>query len=318
MSARSVIILLRFPFAIFLAPVALFGLVAVMPLDPLRVFLILVSIHFFLYPASNGLNSYYDRDLGPIGGVLKPPMPTKGLLRASLLLDVGAILIGLMVSHWYALGLFLYGMFSKAYSWDRLRLKARPILSLVMIAIGQGAVIFLLCAWFGSAVPYLPAVLGQHGTTPYMMIGAAVGNFVGPLGIIFSPRLLMGALLAACFLCGIYPLTQVYQHEEDEARGDLTFSRMVGIRGTFRSSALFFGVTGLGMAGYFLIYDSWLSVVLFAVCLLPGMVIFLLWWRAVRKDPTHANFSWMMRMNLSTSCGMNLFLVLELIGLPHF
>ena len=317
MSARSVLVLLRFPFALFLAPIALFGLVAVMPLDPVRVFLILVSIHVFLYPASNGINSYYDRDLGPIGGVLNPPMPTKGLLRASLLMDAGALLVGLLVSPWYALGLFLYGLSSKAYSWDRLRLKSRPIISLLMISLGQGAVIFLLSAWFASAVPYLPSVLGQFANEPYILKGAAVGNFLGPIGVIFSPRLIFGAVLSACFLCGIYPLTQVYQHDEDEARGDLTFSRLVGIRGTFRSSALFFALTGLGMTGFFLLYDTWLSVVVFAVCMLPGMVIFLFWWRAVVKNPEHASFSWMMRMNLSTSGGMNLFLMLELIGLPH-
>ena len=107
MSTRSVITLLRLPFGLFLSPVALFALVTVGPLDPLRVLLILVSIHFLLYPASNGFNSYYDHDRGPIGGLARPPQPTIGLLRASLILDGLAVLVGLLVSPWYALGLFV-------------------------------------------------------------------------------------------------------------------------------------------------------------------------------------------------------------------
>lgn len=318
MSARSVATLLRFPFGLFLAPISLFGLASVMPLDPLRVFLILVSILGFLYPASNGFNSYFDHDIGPIGGLRHPPVPTKGLLRASLLLDAGALAVGCVVGPWYALGLFLYGLCSKAYSWDRLRLKRRPLVSLAMIALGQGGVVYLLCAWFGSATPYLPALVGQHAGSPLVFTGAAVGTILGPIGILFQPRLVLGALSATLFLCAIYPLTQVYQHDEDEARGDHTYSRLVGVRGTFVSSALFMAATAVGMVCFFLLYGGPVSVAALAVCAAPGLAVFLLWWRAVRRDPAQASFSWMMRMNLSISGGMNLFFILELIGLPHF
>ncbi len=317
MSVRSVITLLRFPFGLFLSPIALFALIAVEPLDPLRCFLILLTIHLFLYPASNGFNSYYDHDRGPIGGLARPPRPTLGLLRASLILDLVALLLGLLVSVWYSLGLLVYGMASKLYSWDRTRLKARPIGSLLMITLGQGALTYFLVAWWSGSVPVLPANVGQFANESLWIKGRAVADFLGPVGVMFGFKFMFGALLAAVFLAGVYPLTQVYQHEEDARRGDLTYSRLVGIKGTFISSALFFGLAAGGFAGFFIMFDTWFAAVLFAVCLFPAAIVFLLWWKAASRDPAKASYTWMMRLNVAAVLGMDVFLLLALVGIPH-
>jgi 1,4-dihydroxy-2-naphthoate octaprenyltransferase len=317
MSARSVITLLRFPYGLFLSPVALFALVAVVPLDPLRSLLVLVAVHLFLYPASNGFNSFFDHDRGPIGGLARPPRPTIGLLRASLLLDLGALVIGFVVSPWLAGGLLFYGLASKAYSWDRIRLKARPIASLLLIVLGQGAFTYLLVAWWAGSVPVLPAGVGLHSGDSLWLKGRAVADFLGPVGVLFGNKLLFGAVVTTLFLAGIYPLSQVYQHEEDARRGDLTYSRLVGLRGTFVSSALFLGLAAAGFAAFFWYFDSWFSMVVFLACVAPALLVFLLWLRAVRRDPSKASYTWMMRFNVAVVLGLDIFLVLALVGLPH-
>jgi 1,4-dihydroxy-2-naphthoate octaprenyltransferase len=317
MSARSVFTLLRLPYGLILSPVALFALVAVAPLDPLRSLLVLVAIHLFLYPASNGFNSFYDHDRGPIGGLARPPRPTIGLLRASLLLDLGALAIGYLVSPWLALGLLAYGLASKAYSWDRTRLKARPITSLLLVVLGQGALTYLLVAWWAGSVPVLPANLGLHSGDSLWLKGRAVADFLGPVGVLFGNKLLFGAGVSTLFLAGLYPLSQVYQHEEDARRGDLTYSRMVGLRGTFVSSALFLGLAAAGCAAFFWLFYSWFSMVVFLVCALPALLVFVLWVRAVGRDPAKASHTWMMRFNVAVVLGLDIFLVLALVGLPH-
>ncbi len=103
-----------------------------------------------------------------------------------------------------------------AYSHPAIRLKARPLVSLATVAVGQG-VLASLGGW-ASAQPDLSTV------DPF-----------GWLGI-------LGATLATL---GFYPITQTYQIEEDLNRGDLTFAAWAG-----RSRALAFsiGVQAIGGA----------------------------------------------------------------------
>lgn len=64
---------LRIPFSFFLMPVFLFA-VSISPEPALwRTVLVFFITHFLLYPASNGFNSYYDKDENSIGALEKPP-----------------------------------------------------------------------------------------------------------------------------------------------------------------------------------------------------------------------------------------------------
>jgi len=69
----------------------------------------------------------------------------------------------------------------------------------------------------------------------------------GGLGVLGRAPVLWAAGLITAFLLGVYPLTQIYQHEEDARRGDLTISRLVGIRGTFVLAAACLGLASLGV-----------------------------------------------------------------------
>ena len=78
---KSTIQLLRLPFSFFLMPVFWFALGQVVDKDWWRALLIFVILHLLVYPASNGYNSYMDRDTTSIGGLQHPMQPTQQLFR---------------------------------------------------------------------------------------------------------------------------------------------------------------------------------------------------------------------------------------------
>lgn len=295
MTPGDILVHLRLPFSFFLLPVWLLGvLVAGQGLDTTAV-LSGIALHLFLYPASNAFNSYWDRDEGPIGGILNPPKVDRKLLIASIAWELpGLVLLFLAGLAPGLLGL-VYSLCSKAYSWDGLRWKRFPRFSLLGIAIVQGSLVVLLCN---------PQVLGAAAGAANATTGGA------------SPQFLAAALTSAVFLAAVYPLTQIYQHEADAARGDKTFSMLVGIRGTFIHSAACFLLAGAGLAWMLFALDpveAPLRLALLLACLAPALGYFLRWAALAWKDSGAADFRRTMLMNLLASVGMNLFLIICLV-----
>jgi hypothetical protein len=60
---------LRIPFSFYLLPVFIFALAFTPNHNPERMLIVLVALHLFLYPSSNGYNSYFDKDEKSIGGL---------------------------------------------------------------------------------------------------------------------------------------------------------------------------------------------------------------------------------------------------------
>src|SRR5688500_2369958 len=85
-----------------------------------------------------------DKDTGSIGGIKNPLQPTKQLFYISALMDLIAILASFFVSWIFALGIFLYIMASRAYSYRKIRLKKYPFIGYATVVFFQGAVIFFL------------------------------------------------------------------------------------------------------------------------------------------------------------------------------
>src|ERR1043165_4507966 len=103
MLSRSSWLHLRIPFSYFLLPVYLFSLAVSPNLNPDRILWVFIIVHIFLYPASNGYNSYFDKDEKSIGGLKNPPPVNKGLYFLSLLFDALAIGLGwLLISFTFA------------------------------------------------------------------------------------------------------------------------------------------------------------------------------------------------------------------------
>src|SRR5882672_6985578 len=108
MLSRSTIRLLRIPFSFFLSPLYLFTLAQVPDIDIPRAILVFIILHFLIYPASNGYNSYMDRDTESIGGIEHPPPPSRELYHLTIVMDLLAIGLSFLVSPFFAAMMPLY------------------------------------------------------------------------------------------------------------------------------------------------------------------------------------------------------------------
>jgi 1,4-dihydroxy-2-naphthoate polyprenyltransferase len=271
MIQRSTIQLLRLHFSFFLMPVYWFALSQVVKPDIVRAILIFIIIHVLIYPSSNGFNSYMDRDVGSIGGLKSPLPPTQQLLWASLIMDILALILGFIISPYFAAATALYILASRAYSARSVRLKKYPIGGYLTVIICQGAIIFFMV---------------YHGSHPMRTLN------VPPLGMI-SATLLIGAF---------YPLTQIYQHDADVKDGVRTISYLLGIRGTFIFCA-FMNVFAFVILAYFLVSSLEIKEFeLLTTCMLPVLVYFIVWAVQVWRNPLRADFQHTMQMNIIASC----------------
>ena len=139
MFSRSTWLHLRIPFSFFLMPVYLFALAISPNFSEHTLLWSFLLIHLFLYPASNGYNSYFDKDEKSIGGLKNPPPVKLGLYYVSLSFDGIAIILGwIMISPLFSVMLFIYGLASKAYSHPLIRLKKYAIAGWLTTGFFQG------------------------------------------------------------------------------------------------------------------------------------------------------------------------------------
>ncbi len=282
---KNILLHLRIPFSFFLLPIYLFALSQVTHPDTSRAWWVFFILHFMLFPASNAYNSYYDKDEGSIGLLETPPPVTQGLLYVAWIIDILALVLGwVFVSEIFAVFLLVYGLISKAYSYPAIRLKKYPMLSWFVVTLFQGALTYL--AVYQAIIPNFQIF--------------QLTNF----------QILLPALICTSNLLAIYPLTQVYQHEEDARRGDMTMSRMLGIRGTFLNAAFWLGLSGIG----FLVYFGFTTDFLLLIAMLSPLLSFFAWWMwQVWKDESKADFKNTMWLNLLAGICLNIF-----FGLLYF
>jgi 1,4-dihydroxy-2-naphthoate octaprenyltransferase len=271
---KSTLQLLRIPFSFFLMPVYWFALSQVLEKDWPRALLIFFILHVLVYPASNGYNSYMDRDTTPIGGLEHPPAPTRQLFRVTVAMDLLALLLGILISPIFSAGLAIYILASRAYSYRRIRLKRLPIIGYLTVITCQGALVFFLV---------------YHGSHLHRTLE------VPPEAMVVS-SLLIG---------GFYPLTQIYQHEADRKDGVRTISMLLGLRGSFIFTAFIYTLAMLLMTWYFFVTLQIREFYVLATCMLPILVYFFIWTVKVWKDPGQADFTNTMRMNLLASLCTN-------------
>jgi 1,4-dihydroxy-2-naphthoate octaprenyltransferase len=283
MFSRSSWLHLRIPFSYFLLPVFLFA-VAISPnISEPRLLWVFVILHLLLYPASNGFNSYFDKDEKSIGGLKNPPKVNKGLYYLALIFDAIALLMGyFIINPLFAMMLFVYGMVSKAYSHPMVRLKKYPITGWIAAGVFQGAFTFLMCY-------------------------VGLNNF--SLAASFNAHVLIPSLLTTVVLWANYPMTQVYQHEEDLKRGDQTLSVKLGIRGTFYFTALVFMVAAAQFIFYFIEFHQLKYAITFLLALTPVLSFFLFWFLKVRKDESFASYGYAMALNFISATCLNAFFI---------
>jgi lycopene elongase/hydratase (dihydrobisanhydrobacterioruberin-forming) len=204
------------------------------------------------------LNSAYDRDEGDIAYLRQPPPAPPHLAGFGLGLMLVGAASALLLPRGYALAYLACLILSVLYSVPPLRLKAVPGLDWLINMVG-----------FGTLTPYAG--------------WSATGLPVGPAG-----RLV---LLAFCPLfAALYPLTQIYQIEEDTRRGDRTLARVVGV-----GRSLTLAVTGVVLAFALFAgaartmkwapYERWRWAVL-ALAAVGWLAVLVPWlWRHRRMSP---------------------------------
>jgi 4-hydroxybenzoate polyprenyltransferase len=291
MLSRSSWLHLRIPFSYFLLPVFLFA-VAVSPnVSEPRLLWVFVILHLFLYPASNGYNSYFDKDEKSIGGLKNPPKVHKGLYYLSLLFDAVALLLGyFLINPLFSVMLFIYGMVSKAYSHPSVRLKKYPLLGWLAAGLFQGAFTFQMCY-------------------------VGLNNF--SFEVCMQTHVLVPSALTTVMLWANYPMTQVYQHDEDLTRGDHTLSVKLGIRGTFYFTAIVFAIAALLFTAYFFEFYQAKYAIAFFIALAPVLGYFLFWFIKVLKDDSFANHQYTMRLNFISATCLSIFFIYFFLDSTH-
>lgn len=159
------------------------------------------SIHILLFGGVTAYNSYFDKDEGPIGGLEQPPKMDSWMLVGSWVLQVIGLGIafysGLFFTTVYMVSMFIFWMYSSPH----VRLKGKPKASLVAIGVSTAFCSVLLGYFSGGTSNQIP------------------------------PNVIIAALGATSLIVSLYPLSQVYQVEEDRKRGDSTFASKYGKRG---------------------------------------------------------------------------------------
>ena len=246
-----------------------------------------VILHLFIFPSSNGYNSYQDRDETSIGGLKHPPKVSKNLYYATLFLDILGVLSSLFVSLYFALFVLVFILMSRAYSYRNLRLKKYAVIGFLTVFIFQGGFVYLMAS---SAITIFSA-----------------GHF-------FSLNNIICMSVASFFIGSIYPLTQIYQHEADKKDGVISISYKLGYTGTFLFSAILFSIATIFLFYYFDLKHQEVALVLFVLIMLPVIMKLMIWFNKVRKDTMNANFENTMTMNVLTSTCMNIYFIVLILN----
>lgn len=270
---------LRLHWQIMLLPLFLWGyLLSAGPeaadLTSARFWLVLIVFHVLFYGGATALNSYYDRDEGPVGGLWDPPPVTRDLFRFA----VGVQIVGLVIMLFVSLPLFILalvmGVVGTAYSHPATRLKARPWASLLMVSIFQGM--------GGTAAGWL---LAQPDAATLL-----------------SSKAIMGLLSASLVITGFYPLTQVYQRAQDHKQGVISFAVHWGER--VFGLAIFCYLAGAVLMGW-LGWQYFGPVPAVVAAAGPTAIAALvgLWWRRFDDDRVRENYLWMLRLGYLMTAG---------------
>ena len=256
-------------------PVYWFGLSQAENINWWKAVLIFIILHLLVYPASNGYNSYMDRDTTPIGGVVSPMQPERQLLYVTYILNAAAVVLSFFISGIFVAGILVYILASLAYSSRRIRLKKYPFTGFLTVVSCQGALTFFLVYQGSSMLPNTPV--------PVLPMVAA--------------SLLIG---------GFYPLTQIYQHTADMRDGVITLSYRLGYRGTFIFTGIIYAFAFISLGYLFYMKSEMEKFLVLVLWLLPVLLYFFWWSLKVEKDNGEANFKNTMRMNILASVCTNL------------
>jgi hypothetical protein len=243
----------------------------------------LVNVHALLFGGATAYNSYWDRDEGPIGGLRQPPRMQAWMHPAALGLQIVGFILALDAGPAFATCYAVAAALFWLYSTPHARWKGRPLLSFVAI---------------GGSTGLASLLMGRLAADP------------APL---HAPEWL-AALAVSMVLASLYPVSQVYQLDQDRSRGDRTFALVYGMTGVRRAFRILYGAGGALLA----LALAWHgSVYLAGVFALSAAVIGVAIWRVLaRLAGEPGEYDTVMRIKYATSVGFVVFLIAA-IALVH-
>jgi len=207
------------------------------------------------------INSAFDKDEGDIGYLRQPPKPPRYLLQVSAVMLALSLGLGFLLPPVFAWSNAACVAMSVLYSVPPARLKARA-----------GWDLLINCVGFGALTP---------------LAGWGITGLPVPAGI-------RSVVIGFAFLFGaLYPPTQLYQIDEDRARGDRTLAIMLG-----ESASLGFA-SGLALVAH--LWFAWGALQLgrsplpLLVSLVAWLGVLLPWWATWKRWTLHQHEAGMYR-----------------------
>jgi 1,4-dihydroxy-2-naphthoate octaprenyltransferase len=208
----------------------------------LRPFLIqFLNVHLLLNGGVTAYNSYWDDDDGPIGGLENPPKMTKWMHPASIAVQLIGLVLAVPEGVWFVALYLLTMALSVCYSSRSIRWKGHPLKSLICVGIGTGTNTFLM--GYLAAGDQDPGVL-----------------------------LLVAASGVALMVLSIYPVSQVFQIDQDGARGDRTFAVAFGLEGVRRFFAVAYPIGVAVVSASLFLTDRLLGIAFAVVGAIGGLI----------------------------------------------
>ena len=233
------------------------------------------NVYLLLFGGATAYNSFWDKDEGPIGGLQNPPKMQSWMWSGSLILQIVGLLVaagqGLLYNGIYVLSIVFFWLYSTPLA----RWKGHPIKSLVAIGVSTG---------FNSVL------LGY----------LAAGNEI------ISMPVWIAAAGVTLMLLSLYPISQVYQIEEDRSRGDRTFAEHYGKKGVTQFFIIAF-LSGLILVSFVIgVFNFWVAILFGFVGVIVGVVVSLL---LKGLSTTSEDYDKVMWIKYGTSMAFVLFLV---------
>lgn len=154
-------------------------------------------VQILLFGGATAFNSFWDRDTGPVGGLRHPPPMAPWMRWGALGLQWAGLIFSVPMG-WTYLGLYTVSLILFwLYSTPWARWKADPHLSLLAVGVSTGL------------NPFLLGHLAAGGALDGVLVLAGMG--------------------AGSMIVSMYPVSQVFQIEDDACRKDVTFAVAYGV-----------------------------------------------------------------------------------------
>jgi len=241
-----------------------------------------INVHVLLFGGATAFNSWHDKDEGPIGGLKSPPEMHQWMRPACMVLQFFGLMWAMSVN-WnftviYAVSILFFWLYSSPLA----RWKGKPVLSLIAIGVSTGTNSFFM--------GFLAA--GGYPITWFEDLTA--------LGVFF-------------LILSLYPVSQVFQTEEDLKRGDVTFAAKFGLKGVKWLFACLFPL-GTAILTFSLIESRGMTGALFGLIgAVAYMIILYLVWQLKGKE---SEYAMVMHIKFLASLSFVLFMLTWIASIP--